>query len=86
MKCLMVLVLALYLALGPAVAQITFSRSWVPQGKRSGPLVAPGGSTDATDSCHDARLAALTQVAAHIYVSIDTAGGSRRGLSKLTDI
>ncbi|XP_042893058.1 uncharacterized protein LOC122267133 [Penaeus japonicus] len=69
MHKLQVLLVVVCVAVGPALAQITFSRSWVPQGKRSGgaaALVPPGGSTDVMESCHDARLAALAQVAAHI--------------------
>ncbi|XP_027229238.1 uncharacterized protein [Penaeus vannamei] len=69
MHKLQVLLLVVCVAVGPSLAQITFSRSWVPQGKRSGvagALVSPGGPPDMRESCHDARLAALAQVAAHI--------------------
>ncbi|KAG7157577.1 putative adipokinetic hormone corazonin-like 1 [Homarus americanus] len=66
-----VMLAVMCLALAPTLAQITFSRSWVPQGKRSGgitgPLVTPGGGSDrGADPCKDVRLATLTQVASHL--------------------
>ncbi|KAK4315811.1 hypothetical protein Pmani_012968 [Petrolisthes manimaculis] len=59
------------LTLAPTLGQITFSRSWVPQGKRSGGGVSgsgsssPSSSTDLTpDVYREVRLATLNQVAA----------------------
>ncbi|KAG7157576.1 uncharacterized protein LOC121879950 [Homarus americanus] len=71
-----VMLAVMCLALAPTLAQITFSRSWVPQGKRSGgitgPLVTPGGGSDlGADPCKDVRLATLTQVASHLADLMD---------------
>ncbi|KAK3887212.1 hypothetical protein Pcinc_008690 [Petrolisthes cinctipes] len=38
------------LTLAPALGQITFSRSWVPQGKRSGGGVSGSGSSSPSSS------------------------------------
>nr|AVA26881.1 adipokinetic hormone/corazonin-related peptide [Carcinus maenas] len=43
--------------------QITFSRSWVPQGKRSSP---PPDIPEALDPCKDARVATITSLAGHL--------------------
>ncbi|XP_053637656.1 uncharacterized protein [Cherax quadricarinatus] len=65
------------LAIAPTMAQITFSRSWVPQGKRSGSggsLVNAPGAPDLTiDPCRDVRLTTLTQVASHLVELMDDA-------------
>ncbi|XP_045596871.1 uncharacterized protein [Procambarus clarkii] len=60
------------LAIVPTMAQITFSRSWVPQGKRSGPLVSPAGAPSLdVDPCRDTRLSTLTDVASHLVELMD---------------
>ncbi|XP_063592522.1 uncharacterized protein LOC134769713 [Penaeus indicus] len=64
MHKLQVLLLVVCVAVGPSLAQITFSRSWVPQGKRSGALMAPEGPAPLGESCHGAYVDALIQVAA----------------------
>ncbi|XP_037791284.1 uncharacterized protein LOC119586606 [Penaeus monodon] len=59
-------VLVVCVAVGPSLAQITFSRSWVPQGKRSGvaeALMAPEELAHMGESCHGAYVDALNQVA-----------------------
>ncbi|XP_068212758.1 uncharacterized protein [Palaemon carinicauda] len=67
MQGLTLLLAVACLTLGPAMAQITFSRSWVPQGKRSS---SPAGSVLAQgeigDSCQEAKLAVLSQVANYV--------------------
>nr|WPR17723.1 adipokinetic hormone/corazonin-like peptide 2 [Penaeus vannamei] len=68
MHKLQVLLLVVCVAVGPSLAQITFSRSWVPQGKRSGvagALMAPEGPAHVGD-CRDVTVTALAQVAAHV--------------------
>ncbi|XP_071519893.1 uncharacterized protein [Panulirus ornatus] len=69
-----VMTAVLCLALGPTMAQITFSRSWVPQGKRSGaatiPLASPRADPEA-DICRDVRLNTLAQVASHLADLMD---------------
>ncbi|ROT69296.1 hypothetical protein C7M84_012490 [Penaeus vannamei] len=72
MHKLQVLLLVVCVAVGPSLAQITFSRSWVPQGKRSGvagALMAPEGPAHLGESCHGAYVEALMQVAAVVNVS-----------------
>ncbi|XP_063592519.1 uncharacterized protein LOC134769711 [Penaeus indicus] len=64
MHKLQVLLLVVCVAVDPSLAQITFSRSWVPQGKRSGALMAPEGPAHLGESCHGAYVDALIQVAA----------------------
>nr|QPO25130.1 adipokinetic hormone/corazonin-related peptide [Callinectes toxotes] len=48
---------------GSVTPQITFSRSWVPQGKRS---PSPSDIPEPLDACRDARAATLTSLAGHL--------------------
>ncbi|XP_037791372.1 uncharacterized protein LOC119586714 [Penaeus monodon] len=76
MHKLQLLVLVVCVAVGPSLAQITFSRSWVPQGKRSGvtgALMAPEGPAHLGETCHGAYVDALLQVAALVNNLIRTA-------------
>ncbi|XP_047489058.1 uncharacterized protein LOC125039265 [Penaeus chinensis] len=69
MHKLQVLLLVVCVAVGPSLAQITFSRSWVPQGKRSGvagALMAPEGPAHLGESCYDVYLETLTLLAAKV--------------------
>ncbi|XP_042892173.1 uncharacterized protein LOC122266467 [Penaeus japonicus] len=71
MHKLQVLLVVACVAVGPALAQITFSRSWVPQGKRSGGAWSPQppeGPAPLEETCRDAYVGALMQVAAVLNV------------------
>ncbi|XP_069990527.1 uncharacterized protein [Penaeus vannamei] len=70
MHKLQVLLLVVCVAVGPSLAQITFSRSWVPQGKRSGvagPLMAARVPSGLEESCYDACVDVLTQFDANVH-------------------
>ncbi|XP_063592523.1 uncharacterized protein LOC134769714 [Penaeus indicus] len=66
MHKLQVLLVVVCVAVGPSLAQITFSRSWVPQGKRSGAPMSSGTPSDLGESCYDACIDVLTQFDAKI--------------------
>ncbi|XP_047489106.1 uncharacterized protein LOC125039311 [Penaeus chinensis] len=75
-KLQVLLLVVVCVAVGPSLAQITFSRSWVPQGKRSGvagALMATEGPAHLGESCHGAYVDALIQVAAVVNSLIRTA-------------
>ncbi|XP_063592630.1 uncharacterized protein LOC134769827 [Penaeus indicus] len=84
MHKLQVLLLVVCVAVGPSLAQITFSRSWVPQGKRSGvagALMAPEGPAH-VENCRDVTLTALAQVAAHVSDMLEGAKSLRPKYTK----
>ncbi|XP_063845145.1 uncharacterized protein LOC135091431 [Scylla paramamosain] len=63
---------------GSVTPQITFSRSWVPQGKRSS---SPGDIPEPLDPCRDARAATLTSLAGHLLDMMnDVAAADHRPL------
>nr|ANT96502.1 adipokinetic hormone/corazonin-related peptide precursor [Macrobrachium rosenbergii] len=69
MQGLTLLLAVACLTLGPAMAQITFSRSWVPQGKRSSGPASPGallGQSEIGDTCQEAKMSVLSQVATYV--------------------
>ncbi|XP_050708979.1 uncharacterized protein LOC126993888 isoform X3 [Eriocheir sinensis] len=56
------------LLVGSVTPQITFSRSWVPQGKRSSDPAEPA------DPCRDAKMATLTTLAGQLVDLINEVG------------
>ncbi|XP_076037688.1 uncharacterized protein LOC143023093 [Oratosquilla oratoria] len=64
------LILAACLAL-PALSQVTFSKSWVPQGKRASPPSGMAATLEVPDSCREAKFAVLTEVSNALMTLIE---------------
>ena len=73
--CCTLMILAL---IAPSFSQVTFSRSWVPQGKRSNNHVGLAeeiskhlseNSFENGETCKESRLSALSKVASLVSVS-----------------